>query len=131
MRFSLDAALPDTPALLLEEFRNIRTLRLLMEKEVAPVKERERKLEDALLDVIPKSGEGVVSGGYLGRVVTKTKPVAEDWLKIYVYVQREARFDLLQKRLSEKAVADMWADGQEVPGVGRIHVPELSITKVR
>jgi hypothetical protein len=37
---------------------------------------------------------------------------------------------LLQKRLSDKAVMDLAADGQNVPGVAFVLVPDVSITKI-
>lgn len=127
----LDAPLPARLADALTEYRRVKELRLTMQREVDRVKERETALEDVLIEQIPKSGEGFVSGGYLARVVTKPKPQIVDWAPLTEAIKKSGRFDLLQKRLSEKAVMELIDDGFEVPGVGMFNVVSLSVTKVK
>ncbi len=53
-----------------------------------------------------------------------------DWKLIHAYVAANDRFDLLQKRLGEKAVMDMVEDGKTIPGIEVVKVPDVSIIKI-
>jgi len=60
----------------------------------------------------------------------KEVPRAADWPKVHAFIQKTGRFDLLQKRLGEAAVKDMWDQGDDVPGVEKVSIPDVSITKI-
>ena len=51
-------------------------------------------------------------------------------MEVYNFILRNDRFDLLQRRLSDAAVKEMWQDGQSVPGVEPFNVITVSINKV-
>lgn len=112
-------------------YRQLRALRLDMEKETEAVASLEKGLRDTLINNIEKSGDGVVADGYAAKIVTKTKPTvpADKWQEFFGYVQRTGRFDLLQKRLSDKAVMDT-LEREDIPGVEKLHVSDVSITKL-
>lgn len=47
------------------------------------------------------------------------------------WVRKNDRFDLLQKRLSTKAVEETQAaEGRLLPGLSEIYVPKVSVTKL-
>lgn len=71
--------------------------------------------------------------GKRGRLMLqpKTAPRVEDWDALYKHIKRTGSFDLLQRRLGEKAVAERWDDGREVPGVGRWDYMRLSVTAAK
>lgn len=123
--------LPKSLGLCTDLFAEVRDLRLAMQKVVDEVKARESEIRDHLIETIPKSDDtGVAGKKYRAQIVTKKRPAPGDWAKIHAYVQETGRFDLLQKRLSDKAVTDMWEEGQEVPGVDVFNAVEVSITKI-
>lgn len=112
-------------------YSDIRALRLTMEKDVEKVKAREHELREHIINNLSKSDDTGASGlRYRAQIVMKDVPRAADWTKIHAYIQKTGRFDLLQKRLGEKAVMDMAEDGKQIPGVEIIKVPEVSITKI-
>lgn len=113
-------------------YHDVRELRLLMEKEVEAVKAREAEIREHIISNLGVSdGDTGASGQrYRAQIVKETKPKAADWNKIWDYVYEQNRFDLLQKRLGEKAVEDLWADGIDIPGVEKMHIKTVSITKI-
>jgi hypothetical protein len=112
-------------------YSDVRQLRLSMEKEVERVKARETELREHIIANLSKSDDTGAAGlRYRAQIVTKDVPRAVDWPAMHAYVQKTGRFDLLQKRLGEKAVMDMVADGQPIPGVEIVKVPDVSITKI-
>jgi hypothetical protein len=112
-------------------YRDIRELRLAMEKETEAVKARESELKEYIINNLSKSDDTGAAGlRYRAQIVMKDMPRAADWPKIHAYIQKTGRFDLLQKRLGEKAVMDMAADNQLIPGVEIVHIPDVSITKI-
>ena len=56
---------------------------------------------------------------------------AAQWPDLYKYITATGEFDLLQKRLSSTAVAERFKAGVDLPGVGRVELPVLRITKAR
>jgi len=121
--------IPSDPRDMLRLYRDVREKRLLMQKQVDAVSKFEGELKNALIDAIPKSGDGIVADGYSAVVTTKTKPTVKDWAAFHEYVANTGRFDMLQKRLADAAVTD--TEGWEsLPGMGTFNVVDLSVTKV-
>lgn len=112
-------------------YSDVRALRLAMEKEVERVKARETEIREYIIANLSKSDDTGAAGlRYRAQIVVKTVPRAADWSAIHKYVQSTGRFDLLQKRLGETAVKDMWEAGEQVPGVEAVRVPDVSIQKL-
>lgn len=115
-------------------YSDVRALRLAMEKEVEAVKAREHQIREHIISNLSKTAQDGDSGAsglrYRAQIVTKEVPRAMDWPKIHAYIAKNNRFDLLQKRLGEKAVMDMIEDKQSIPGIEVVIVPDVSITKI-
>lgn len=116
-------------------YHDVRELRLLMEKEVEAIKSRETEIQEWIINNLSKSDDTGAAGlRYRAQVRSETKPQVNEeqggWKALWAFIAKNNRFDLLQKRLGEKAVADMWDAGETVPGVAKVHVPKLSITKI-
>lgn len=114
---------------------DVRALRLQMEKEAEKVAARERELREHLIANLTKGADTGAAGlKYRAQIVNKDVPrISEErggWQALWKYIATNNRFDLLQKRLGEKAVADLNEAGQLPPGVEMIKVPEVSITKI-
>lgn len=126
-----DAPMPPSIGLCADEYAEVRALRLAMQKEVDEVEARERKLRDHIIENLSKSLDSGAAGlRYRAQIVTKQKPTVTDWGKLSEYVLANGRLDLLQHRISDKAVTDMWGAGEDVPGVEKFNAVEVSITKI-
>jgi hypothetical protein len=126
------APLPASVGLMADEYHDVRALRLAMEKEVEAVKARETELKEAMLDTLSASDDTGASGArYRAQVVKKRKAQVADWGALTAWIRKNDRFDMLQRRLSDKAALDFEeAEGRAVPGVEMLYVKDLSITKI-
>jgi hypothetical protein len=113
-----------------------RNQRLALDKQVESLKSREAALKEHLIQKLPKSQASGISG-LLARVTigSKTKPVAADWDKIHKYIAANYKknpgvFALLQRRLGEETIQEMWKNGTKVPGIEPMDIPTVSINKV-
>ena len=117
-------------------YHDVQTLRLQMEKEVEKIKARETEIQEHLIDSLSvstaKGGDTGASGlKYRAQIVVKPKPRISDWGVLCSWVRKNDRFDMLQHRLGEKAVADWRAsEGRDLPGTETIQVKSVSVTKI-
>lgn len=114
----------------------IRQERLAKDKEAAALKAKEFILTEHLIANLPKSSATGVAGK-VARVtaVSQTIPQVADWDKLQGYILANGKknpgvFSLLQRRLGDTAVKEMWAAGKTVPGVEPFDLTKLSINKV-
>lgn len=113
-----------------------REKRYALQKQVAALEEAEKALKTFLIDNISVSDATGVAGRLCRvTVMTKDVPVVEDWDALYAYILKNAKrqpgvWALLQRRVGEKTVADVWSEGKSVPGVGKFHAKTLSVNKV-
>ena len=123
-------AFPKTFGACADLLYDVRRARLDAQKVVDELQARETALKEHLINNIPKS-----EGGAIGRVAkvlitVKSSFKVEDWDKLYAYVKKTGSFELLQRRLSDAAIAERADAGKPVPGVGRFNYPSISLTKV-
>jgi hypothetical protein len=106
--------------------------RLAKQKEVETLKEEQLALEAYIIQNLPKSKASGVAGKK-ARVSVHTDPIPQikDWNKFYKYVHKHKAFDLIQRRISEKAVEARLDDGEKVPGIEIFNVTKVSINKVK
>lgn len=108
-----------------------RIARLAQQKVVDALEVEEKKLKakviQAMIDAKQTSTGGQRYGANYSR---KEKPTAGDWSKIYKWIAENDAFDLLQKRLTEKAVEARWEDGIEIPGVVKFPVDDVTMFTV-
>ena len=130
-RFAAGGTMPTSIGLCADEYHDVREERLRIEKLAEGVKARESELREHIITNLSKSDDtGAAGKRYRAQIVTKVKPKLSDWTALCQVIRETGRFDLVQKRLGEKAVEDLWADGYDVPGVERMQIPEVSITKI-
>lgn len=123
--------MPRSIGLCADFYNDVRALRLMMEKEVAAIQARESEIKNHIIDNLSKSDDTGASGKrYRAQIVMKVVPQLADWNAFTAFVMEHDRFDLIQKRLGEKAVADMWESGETIPGVAKFNTPTVSITKI-
>lgn len=125
------APLPGSIGLCADLYAEVRELRLAMQKHVDEVQAREREVREHIIANLSKSDDtGAAGKKYRAQIVTKLKPSLKDWDAFTAFVAKNQRFDLLQKRMSEKAVLDMLEEGESVPGIERFNAVDVSITKI-
>jgi hypothetical protein len=131
-RFIKGEALPATLGALADEYADVRQARLDKDKESASIKERETEIYNAILSALSESADTGASGNH-HRVqrVLKTVNNVSDWSALHTYIQQTGAFEMLQRRLSDKAVSE-FADtnGALPPGVQAVDVATLSFTKI-
>ena len=98
---------------------------------VDAIDQHEKLIKEHLIQNLPKEdSDGVV--GKLAKAVIKKKPVPQvkDWPAFYKHVLKTKDFSLMQRRVSEAAVRELWESGKTVPGVDKFTVVTVSVTKV-
>lgn len=117
-----------------DELYRIREERLALDRQVDELKKVESKLRDHIINTLPKSEANGIAGKVVRVTInTKVVPRAKDWDAIYAYVKKNAArggFALLQRRLNEAAVKEIWESGKKVPGVETFNAVTLSINKL-
>jgi hypothetical protein len=107
-----------------------RNLRLAMDKEAAKLKAREIEIANHIINNLPKGDTG--AAGRVARASITSKVVAQvkDWDLFWGYVFKMKDPSLLQRRVSDPAVAERWDNGKTVPGVEPFTVIGVSVTKL-
>ena len=105
--------------------------RLELQREVARIEAEEKALKARLIEELPKSNSTGIAGVKARvSIVQKDIPTVEDWSRFYSYVEENKCFELLQKRLSDAAIKERWENGEEVPGVAKFTLSNLSLNKL-
>lgn len=114
---------------LVDDYIRKRTERLLAAKVAEKLEEEEKALKKQLLQ-IAIDGKAKSLGGTLGTLNYSrvNKPTVTDWEALYAYIKEFGAFELLQKRIGEKAVEERWEDDIVVPGVGTFPVDNFTIS---
>jgi hypothetical protein len=122
---------PKTIGACADRLYQLRQKRLEQQKLVAAIEEEEKALKEHIIQTLPKSEATGASGKVANvKVVPKTVPQVKDYDKFYAYVAKNKRFDLLQRRLNDKAIQDMWDNKKQVPGIEPFQTSTVSCTKV-
>lgn len=123
--------LPKQPAACADMLYELREQRLVLQKQVDLLAVKEAAIRDYFVETLPKSQASGIAGRFaVVRIDTKTIPQVEDWNKFYAYVKKNNRFDLMQRRLADGAVKEMWENEKPVPGVGKFIAKTVSCTKI-
>lgn len=123
-------AIPKTIGGCADKLFKLREEKSRLNKQIKALDEHEKAIKNHIINTLPKSQATGVAGK-LARVtvVTKTVPTVKDWEKVWKYISRQKAWDLLQRRLNEKAVKDRWEDGKKVSGVEPFEVVTISLKK--
>lgn len=124
--------LPESLGAVVDAYAHTRQLRLAMEKEIDPVRELEGRLREHIVKNLSKGDDtGVAGKKYRAQIVVKTIPKIADFGVLASWIRKNDRFDMLQKRLSEKAVKDWWEqEDRPLPGVEKFHHHDVSVVKI-
>jgi hypothetical protein len=128
--------LPKTLAGCADRLYVVRQERLALQRQAEAFAAEETALREYLIDNLPKSSATGIAGKVCrASVETKTVWKADDWNKVRKYIEKEAPknpgvWALLQKRLSDAAVKEVFASGKKIPGISRMEVPFVSLNKL-
>lgn len=135
------AKLPKSLAACADLLYETRQGRLADQKVVEAQKKLESAIKEKLIAELPK-GEASGISGKVARVtvVTKEIPQVKDWDKVYQFILKHAEkntgarklemFALLQRRLGEELLKELWDSGVKVPGVEPFTVVDVSLNKL-
>ena len=109
----------------------LRAERLEIEKQAEEIKKQEAALKDHIIATFSKAdiegAKGKVASASVSRSV---KGNVKDWAAVYQYITSHDAFDLMERRLNNKAYRDRLDEGEAVPGVEPFDVITLSLTKI-
>ena len=123
--------IPDSLGACADRLYELKADKSAAQKAVEAIEAEISAITNYIIEELPKSNASGIAGSK-ARVTVVSKPVprATDWMEVYNFILRYDRFDLLQRRLSDAAVKEMWQDGQTVPGVEPFNVVTVSLNKL-
>lgn len=121
---------PTTFGSMADRLYDLRQQRQAQQKIADAIEAEEKALQAHIIDTMPKGDSG--ASGKLARVMLGSKdvPQVENWETFYKHVIKTKNFALLQKRLGEAMIKEIWDAGKTVPGVKPFTVVTVSLTKV-
>ena len=128
--------MPKTLGACADLFKDLQTARLEAQKIVNEWEAQEKAVKEHIIQNLSKSKEGGAVGQRFKAIITQgyNFRISDD-KKFYDYVKRNGAFDLLQRRLNDKAVDDRLAAlkgaaaAKGLPGLEKFNYPKLSVTK--
>jgi hypothetical protein len=124
--------LPGNPATCADLLYKVREARLALQRLAEYHQELETKISNFFIDTLPRTDTTGISG-VIARVQINIKPIpqVEDWDKLYAYVIKHKAFELLQRRLGEKAINERLEAGEGARmGVTVMQIKKVSCTKL-
>lgn len=126
----LVAKLPNQPAPVADLMYATREARYAQQKIIAALEKQEADCRDYIINNLPKSKAGGISGRVAtAEVYTEPTPQVEDWTKFTKYIAKTGAFELLTRALSKAAIKERWDNKKQVPGVKAFNVVKVSLTK--
>lgn len=127
--------LPKSMGACADLYYDARQARLAADKHAAELKAEEERIKAHIIDNLKKDDTGAAGKHHRVQTVRKRKWVVnpEKWAGFHKWVAKHDRFDLLQKRLSETAIAEVMTTlpkKQQPPGVSPFDYVDVSLTKV-
>ena len=117
---------------LADHYAAARRIRLDAQKEVDKLQETENGLKATLMEFMRKTKTSSIGGNtYLVTHRIKPKAVAKDWDQIQKYIIANDAFDIMEMRLSTKAILDRAEQQDHVPGMEWFDVDTLSVAKAK
>ena len=105
--------------------------RLEMAKVVRELEKQEKFLRQFVIDNVPKSNTTGVAGHIAKvQIIPKSTPQCKDWDKLYAFILKTRRLEMLQRRLSIEAINEYIDAGKNVPGIEIFNYKDVSLTKL-
>ena len=117
---------------LVDLFHETRESRLELQHKVDDLEKEEKNLKKILAEYLRDNAVKAIGGTHLTvSYKPKRKPVVQEWDALYAYIREHDAFELLHKRVTERAVKERWAEGDIVPGVVEVEIPDISLSTRR
>lgn len=122
---------PKSMGLCADRYYELRQERLAAQKVVDKIEAEEKAFKQYIIDNLPKSEASGIAGK-LCRVSVSVKdiPQIENDEEFFKYIKKTGRFDLMQRRLSDASIKEIWESGKEVPGIKHFGAVTLSVNKL-
>lgn len=112
------ARLKGTTGAIIDQLWAAREEKRNLESQVKEVEQTIKKIEEMLMTRLDAEGMDKATGKKASVSIT-TSVVADvqDWDLLYPYIAKNKFWHLLQKRVSDPSVRELWDAGKKVPGV--------------
>jgi len=121
---------PKTIGACVDLYYNLRAKRLELQSAVEDIKKDEAVLRDHIIDNLSAQDAESVGGKIAKATIKKSVHAsAKDWTKIWAYLRRTKNYQIIGKRLNDKACRELWEDKKVIPGVERFDKKSVSLTK--
>ena len=121
---------PDNLGDSIDKYYQLRAQRLNLEKEVKERKRTERAYMEHIITSLKAANMANGGGGVANASIKEVEmPTPKDWQAIWNFVKANDAWDILQKRLSGKAVQERWDQEIMIPGIETFTKVSLSLTK--
>lgn len=138
-QYRKEYAPPKNLAQCADAYYQLREQRLAAEKEAKILQEKEAACRDYLINNLPKAQASGIAGKVC-RVTVENKAVASvvDWsveAGVWGFVLKNIKKNpglsgLFQRRINETMIKEYWNEGRDIPGVARLDVPVLRVSKL-
>lgn len=128
------SAEPDVPPKklgeIIDELYQKRASRLVLTKSVDALKAEEAELRRLIIQRLQDVGLDSGRGTMATASITKDDQAnVKDWSALENYILEHKSFDLLQRRVSITAIRARWDNDESLPGVEKVTLTDLSLTK--
>lgn len=122
---------PKTLGACIDQMYRLRGERLALQRAVDAIGGQETMMREHIINTFNKDDiDGAKGKAASCGIVRKRVPTVRDWNQLYRYIHATKSYDLLQRRVHEKAWRERMEDGKVVPGVEAFDVITLSLTKL-
>jgi len=129
---SKEFEIPESLPKAVDLYFTLRSKRLALEKKANETAEHESALRTHLIRTIPKSDmTGVAGKKARCSVTTKKVHQVSDWPTFYKMIRRNNAFELLGRRINEKAIKERIDSGKKVAGVKDVDVVVLHLSAIK
>jgi hypothetical protein len=124
---------PKSLAVCADTLYKLREAHYELQRKAKELEEQEGILREHLINHLPVSKATGISGK-IANAKIELKPIVTvaDWSKLEKYIVKNASkgaFALLQHRVNNSAVEEIWGAGKKVPGCERMQIKVISLTK--
>jgi hypothetical protein len=121
---------PVTFGAMADKLYELNQARQVQQKIADKIEAEEKALKAHIIETMPKSDSG--SAGKFARISLNHKeiPQVDDWAEFYKHVLKTKNFALMQKRLAEGMIKEIWDGGKSVPGVKPFTVVTVGLNKI-
>lgn len=122
------AAKPLTIGQATDEMWALREKKRALEAQIKTIEEQMKSLEETVFGLMDAQDTRKAEGQHASVSINEsTVGTVEDWDAVWAYIAKNKYFHLVQKRLSDPALRELWQLGKVVPGVQPFKKRSLSV----